>query len=190
MEKIKLPTISFDTEIIREKIYFIRGRKVMLDRDLAILYGVPTKQLNQAVCRNIERFPEDFMFQLTKDELKNWKSQFATSNSSDEVLRSQFVTLEKGKGKYSKYLPMAFTEQGIAMLSGVLNSKRAIYVNIQIIRIFIKLRNMIDAYKELREKVEEMERNNENNFQEIFRIIKLILKQEEEPKNPIGFRTL
>ncbi len=175
MEENDIHIISFDVETVREKIYFIRGRKVMLDRDLAILYGVSTMQLNQAVRRNIDRFPDDFMFQLNKGEMSNWISQFVISNSS----------LKMGLRKS----PLAFTEQGIAMLSGVLNSKRAIYVNIQIIRIFIRLRDMIESYKELREKVEEMEKNNENNFQEIFRIIKLILKQEDEPRNPIGFST-
>ena len=175
MEKVELPIIPFEAETVREKIYFIRGRKVMLDKDLAILYGVPTMRLNQAVRRNIDRFPEDFMFQLTKGELQNWISQIVISNSD----------LKMGLRKS----PLAFTEQGIAMLSAVLNSKRAIHVSIQIIRIFIKLRDMIEAYKELREKVEEIEKNNESNFQEIFRIIKLILKQEEGPKNPMGFRT-
>ena len=114
----------------------------MLDRDLAVLYGVPTKVLNQAVKRNIDRFPEDFMFQLDAEENSNWKSQFVTSIS----------TLSQSLRK----LPFAFSEQGISMLSSVLNSPKAIRVNIQIIRIFTKLREMIDAYQELRLKVEEM----------------------------------
>lgn len=165
---------SLNVEIVKDKIYIIRGRKVMLDRDLAMLYGVETKVLNQAVKRNIDRFPNDFMFQINQSEL-----EFS--------LRSQFVTLEKGVGKHSKYLPFVFTEQGIAMLSSVLKSQRAIQMNIQIIRIFTKLRDMIDSYKELREKVEEMEKSNETNFQEIFRIIRLIINKESEPKNGIGF---
>lgn len=165
-------TIGLDS--IKERIYFIRGKKVMMDRDLAMLYGVLTKQLNRAVRRNIDRFPEDFMFELSSVEMENWKCQIGTSNSSlKQSLRKP---------------PLAFTEQGIAMLSSVLNSKRAIHINIQIIRIFTKLREMIDTYKELREKVEEMEKNNEQNFQEIFRVIKLIIKQEEQPKNKIGFK--
>lgn len=171
MEKVELPIIPFEAEEIREKIYFIRGKKVMLDKDLAMLYGVPTHRLNEAVKRNLKRFPEDFMFQINKNETSNLISQSAISSHG-------------GSRKPS----FVFTEQGIAMLSSVLSSERAIYVNIQIIRIFIKLRDMIEAYKELREKVEEMEKNNESNFQEIFRIIKLILKQEEEPKGPMGFR--
>lgn len=122
MDKVDLPIIPFDAEVIREKIYFIRGRKVMLDRDLAILYEVPVKRLNEAVRRNIDRFPDDFMFQVSKDEILNLRSQ------KDTFSRSQFATLKKGSGSNIKYLPMAFTEQGIAMLSGVLNSKRAIIV--------------------------------------------------------------
>ncbi len=180
--------ITLSHEVIREKIYIIRGKKVMIDKDLAILYEVSTKRLNEAVKRNIDRFPEDFMFQLTKEEMENWICQIGISNPEEKVLRSQFATLETGRGKYSKYRPIAFTEQGIAMLSSVLNSKRAIQVNIQIIRIFTKLREMIDAYKELREKVEEMEKNNEVNFSEIFRAIRLLITEKEEPKEKMGFR--
>ncbi len=168
--------ISLSPELVQEKIYIIRGKKVMFDRDLAMLYGVPTKRLNEAVKRNIKRFPPDFMFSLNKHEIE--PSQ-----------RSQIATFERGKSKYTKYAPLVFTEQGIAMLSSVLNSDRAIAVNIQIIRIFTKLREMIDAYKELRDKVEEMEKNNETNFREIFRVIKLLIKEDEKPKNQIGFKT-
>ena len=202
----KEPTeVSLNIETIRENIYIIRGRKVMLDRDLAMFYGVPTKRLNEAVKRNSDRFPEDFMFQLTKEEVEicsrsqfatlnddeedeNLKSQIATSSFSatnKDNLRSQIVTSKRGSN--IKYMPMAFTEQGIAMLSSVLNSKRAIQVNIQIIRVFTKLREMIDAYKDLREKVEEMEMNNETNFREIFRIIRGFIEEEKKPKDPIGF---
>ncbi len=165
---------SLNPEIIKERIYIIRGKKVMIDRDLAVLYEVDTRHLNRAVRRNLDRFPEDFMFELTKDEVKNWMYQFGTSN----------YTLKQSLRKP----PLAFTEQGIAMLSSVLNSKRAIQVNIQIIRIFTKLREMIDAYKELREKVEEMEKNNEVNFSEIFRSIRLLITEKEAPKGPMGFR--
>lgn len=191
---------------IKDKIYIIRGKKVMLDKDLAMLYRVPTKRLNEAVKRNIKRFPTDFMFQLSKDEsgllsrsqfatLKvgegsNLKSQIVTSKTGGgSGLRSQIATSNRGSGSNIKYYPLAFTEQGIAMLSSVLNSDRAIQVNIQIIRVFTKLREMIDAYKELREKVEEMEKNNETNFKEIFRVIRLIIKEEEKPKNKVGFDT-
>lgn len=146
----------------------------MLDKDLAMLYGVQTKVLNQAVKRNIERFPEDFMFRLNKVEM-------------DSFSRSQIVTLKTDSGTNIKYAPLVFTEQGIAMLSSVLNSKKAIQINIQIIRIFTKLREMVDAYAEFREKVEEMEKNNETNFKEIFRIIRLIIKEKSKPKSEIGF---
>lgn len=175
MKKIKQTETSLTTELIQHKIYIIRNKKVMLDKDLALLYEVPTKVLNQAVKRNIDRFPEDFMFQLSVEEY----------NSS---LRSQNVTLEKGRGKYQKYLPFAFTEQGIAMLSSVLNSKKAIQINIQIIRIFTKLREMIDAYKELREKVEELEKTSASNFEQIFYAIKMLIKEDKRPKQQIGFR--
>jgi tetrahydromethanopterin S-methyltransferase subunit G len=169
---------------IRQLIYFIRGQKVMFDKDLAMLYGVSTGVLNQAIKRNIERFPSDFMFRLSLDEYSNLKSQFTTSS-----LRSQFVTSKKvGRGG-TRTSPYVFTEQGIAMLSSVLNSKKAIQINIQIIRIFTKLRQMIDDYRELRERVEEMEKNNETNFTEIFRIIRLFIREENEPKHPIGFDT-
>lgn len=166
--------VSIDTQFIQQKIYFIRGEKVMIDRDLAVLYEVDTSHLNRAVRRNIERFPEDFMFAMSKDEIQNWICQFGISNSS----------LKQGLRKP----PLVFTEQGIAMLSSVLNSSRAIQVNIQIIRLFTKLRRMIDTYKELREKVEVLEKNSDANFKEIFRVIRLLIRQEEQPKNKIGFR--
>ena len=179
--------------IIREKIYIIRGKKVMFDKDLAMLYGVTTKVLNQAVKRNNKRVPEDFMFQLDKTESELFlRSQFVTSNDKvfknkdkKAILRSQIVTLRWGEHK--KYQSYVFTEQGIAMLSSVLKSDKAISVNIQIIRIFTKLREMIDTYKELREKVEEMERNNNTNFNEIFRFIRILMKEKNEPRNEIGF---
>ena len=147
----------------------------MVDRDLALLYGVQTMRLNEAVRRNLERFPEDFMFQLTQNEMKDWISQSAISNSS---LKKSF-----------RKAPLVFTEQGVAMLSSVLNSPQAIKVNIQIIRIFTKLRQMIEVYKELKEKVEQMEKNNEINFREIFRTIKSFIAEEKKPKRKIGFNT-
>jgi hypothetical protein len=165
---------SLLAENIQEKIYIIRGRKVMLDKDLAVLYGVQTKVLNQTVKRNGERFPEDFMFQLTKVE-------------ADFFSKSQSLTLKMKQGRHMKYAPFVFTEQGIAMLSSVLKSPKAIQVNIQIIRVFTKLREMIDSYKELREKVEELEKNNETNFKEIFRVIRLLIKQEDKPQTKVGF---
>src|SRR5580704_8438883 len=134
--------ILITQEKITQRIFIIRGKKVMLDRDLASLYGVETKAFNQAVKRNMKRFPEDFMFQLTQEENK--------------FLRSQNVTLEQGQ--YSKYAPYAFTEHGILMLSSVLNSDRAIEVNIQIMRTFTKLRELMIVHKDLRIKIEELEK--------------------------------
>ena len=159
-------------ESITSRIYFIRGQKVMLDRDLAKLYGVETRVLNQAVRRNIKRFPEDFMFQLTLKE--------------EASLRSQFVTLE-GKGKHSKYLPMAFTEQGVSMLSSVLKSDRAILVNIQIMRTFTRLREMLAGHKELEKKIEAMEEKYDEQFKVVFEAIKQLITEEEKPKKRIGF---
>ena len=182
-----------DMGIIREKIYIIRGKKVMFDKDLAMLYEVPTKRLNEAVKRNIKRFPDDFMFQLNKVESDLFlRSQIAPSSlktlknkGKKSILRSQIATLRWGE--HAKYGSYVFTEQGIAMLSSVLKSDKAISVNIQIIRIFTKLREMIDTYKELREKVEEMERTNNMNFNEIYKFIRLLMKENDQPKNPIGF---
>jgi len=133
--------LAVPQEVIEGKILLIRGKKVMLDRDLAKLYKVPTKRLNEQVKRNIERFPEDFMFQLSEDEAECLRSHFATLEG--QRLRSQMVTLDKGRGRHSKYRPYVFTEPGVAMLSSVLNSSRAIQVNIQIMRTFIKLRELL-----------------------------------------------
>ena len=138
-----MKSLTVTNEIIENRIFLIRGRKIMFDRDLARLYGVTTKVLNQSVSRNATRFPKDFMFQLTKDEMEIWKSQLVTSNYGDS-LRSQFVTSNRGGRRYNAY---AFTEQGVAMLSSVLNSEQAIRVNIQIMRTFTKIREMIVSNK-------------------------------------------
>jgi len=156
-------------ETIERKIYIIRGKKVMLDRDLAALYHVTTKALNQGVKRNRERFPDDFMFQLTKEEVQNWKSQFVTSNSSKEKMG-----LRKN--------PYVFTEQGVAMLSSVLNSRIAIQVNIEIIRTFVRIRELIVSYRDLWLKIDEMEKKYDKQFQVVFKAIKLLLgKPKEDP---------
>jgi len=157
-------------ERITSKIYLIRGIKVMMDRDLAELYRVETKVLKQAVRRNIDRFPDDFMFELTRDEFDN--------------LRSQFVTSSWGG---ARYLPMAFTEQGVAMLSSVLNSKRAIQVNIQIMRAFTKLRQMLSTHEELKKKIEAMEKTYDENFKIVFEAIRQLLEIEDKPRKKIGF---
>ncbi|MDI6735575.1 MAG: ORF6N domain-containing protein [bacterium] len=166
-------------ERIESKILFIREQKVMLDRDLAGLYGVETGQLKRAVRRNIDRFPDDFMFELTKEELENWRCQFGTSNGDKMGLR---------------YNPMAFTEQGVAMLSSVLNSKRAILVNIQIMRAFTRLRKILATHEDLRRKVEELEKKFEDRgekydyqFEVVFDAIKGLLEPPVKKTKPIGF---
>ncbi|HET6893458.1 MAG TPA: ORF6N domain-containing protein [Pyrinomonadaceae bacterium] len=131
-EKLTATSLSLSVQLIERRIYLIRGQKVMIDFDLAELYGVPTKRLNERVSRNKKRFPEDFMFRLTKEEAESLRSQFATSNTD---LRSQFATSKAGRGG-RRYLPYVFTEQGVAMLSSVLNSEQAIEVNIAIMRAF------------------------------------------------------
>ena len=164
-------------ELVINKIYLIRGQKVMVDRDLAKLYGVPTKAFNQAVKRNAERFPGDFMFRLTK---KEWES-----------LRSQFVTLEIGRGKYPKYLPYVFTEQGVSMLSSVLNSETAIRVNIQIIRVFTKMRELLLTHKDILLQLEKMEKKltrHDEDIALIFEYLKQLLNPPQPPRNKIGFR--
>ncbi len=159
-------------EEIAGKIYLIRGTKVMLDRDLATLYGVETKVLKQAVRRNIKRFPPDFMFELTKEELKNWRSQFVTSNSIKMGLR---------------HLPMVFTEQGVAMLSSVLKSDRAVEVNIQIMRVFVKLRQIFLDNKDIRKELEELKQITDQRFQIVFETLDQLLSAEDRPKKKIGF---
>jgi len=159
-------------ESITGKILVLRGMKVMLDRDLAELYGVPTKASKQSVRRNFERFPDDFMFELSQEELANWRSQFVTSKSDKMGLR---------------YPPLAFTEQSVAMLSTVLNSKRAIHVNIQIMRAFTKLRQMLASHEDLRRKIEDMESKYDEQFQVVFEAIRQLLATEEKPERKIGF---
>ena len=168
---------------IETKIYLIRGKKVMIDRDLAELYGVETKVLNQAVRRNAGRFPDDFVFQLNKQETEIWMSQIVITNRS----RSQFVTLNRGRN--IKYAPYVFTEQGVAMLSSVLKSERAIMVNVQIMRTFTKIREMIVSNKELREKIEKLERNYDSKFKVVFQAIKqlMIPKNQNQTVREISF---
>lgn len=181
-----MPKEIIPSERITQKIYFLRGKKVMFDRDLAVLYGVETRALNQAVRRNLRRFPEDFMFQLNKKELEIWKSHIVISSQESDPLRSQIVTL-KGRGKHSKYVPLAFTEQGVAMLSSVLKSERAIQVNIQIIRTFTTLREMLLTHKELKDKLERLERKYDKQFRVVFQAIKLLIREDAKPKSPLGF---
>lgn len=140
----KSPPLSPQTILVEDKIFMIRGKQVMLDHDLAELYGVETKRITEAVKRNIERFPEEFRFQLTEEEYKTLRSQIVTSKNEAEPLRSQIATLKNGeRGKHSKYLPYVFTEQGVAMLSAVLHSPIAIQVSIKIMDAFVKLRHIV-----------------------------------------------
>ncbi|HPV40691.1 MAG TPA: ORF6N domain-containing protein [Spirochaetota bacterium] len=160
-----------ESDVIAGKIHVIRGQKVMLDRDLADLYEVETRVLNQAVSRNITRFPADFMFQLDDTEFKCLISQFVISNRGG-----------------TRKLPYAFTEQGVAMLSTVLKSERAIQVNIQIMRAFTMLRQMIFSHDELREKIEAMEKKYDGQFRIVFEAIKELLDIKSKPKKKIGFK--
>jgi len=159
-------------EIIEKSIYLVRGQKVMLDRDLAELYEVETAQLKRAVRRNIDRFPKDFMFELTKPELGDWRCQFGTSNSIKIGLR---------------YSPMAFTEQGVSMLSSVLRSKRAVQVNIEIMRAFVRLRVMLASHKDLEMKLVELEKKYDKQFKIVFEAIRALIEPPVTPKKKIGF---
>ena len=140
---------------IQNRIYEVRGERIMLDRDLAVLYETETKLLNKAVKRNVKRFPKDFMFRLTNEEFESLRFQIETLEKSNS-LRFQNGTLEKGRGQYSKYLPYAFTEQGIAMLSGVLNSDIAINMNIAIMRAFVEIRKVLLQQNSLKEQLKEI----------------------------------
>ena len=148
-------------EDVVSRIYVIRGIKVMLDRDLAALNGVETKRLKERVRRNIDRFPKDFMFELSKNELQDWRTQIATSKGDKIGLR---------------YPPMAFTEQGVAMLSGILNSKRAIQVNVQIMRAFVKLRRFLLDNEALRHEFGELKQQTEERFQIVFDVLDRLIE--------------
>lgn len=162
-------------EWIQKRIYLIRNQKVMLDSDLADLYGIQTKILNKAVSRNMDRFPQDFMFQLSE---KEW-----------DFLRFQIGTSKTGRGG-RRYFPYVFTEQGLSMLSSVLSSKRAVQVNIQIMRAFVKLREILSTHKELANKLKELEsriESHDEHITAIFEAINQLIAQPEKPKRRIGF---
>jgi hypothetical protein len=163
---------------IENRIFAVRGHRVMLDSDLAELYGVKTKTLKQAVRRNIDRFPADFMFVLTYKEFAN--------------LRSQIVTSSSGQWGGTRYRPMAFTEQGVAMLSSVLRSKRAVRVNIEIMRAFVRLREILLAHKDLARKLKELEKRLEKHDEDIgliFEAIRELMTPPDTPPKKIGFKT-
>ena len=176
-------------EVIERKILFVRGHKVMLDSDLAQLYGVETFNLNKAVKRNIDRFPEDFMFQLTKEEADALRFQIGILKPEDRR-KSRSVDIKPGRGQHRKYLPYVFTEQGVAMLSSVLRSKQAIQVNIAIMRAFIKLKEMLSTNKELALKLTQLEHKIERHDGEIkliFDAIRQLMAPPEMKKRKIGF---
>jgi len=156
-------------ELLEQKIMFIRGHKVMLDMDLAVLYGVGTRDLNKAVSRNLERFPDDFMFRLNKKEFGNLMFQFGTSSWGG-----------------TRKMPHAFTEHGILMLSSVLKSSRAVQVNIQIMRAFVKLRELLNTHKELARKLEELEKKYDAQFKSVFDAIRMLMTPPPDP----GLKTI
>ena len=163
--------MTIPIERVGNRILSIRGHRVMLDADLAELYGVPTKRLNEAVRRNAARFPEDFMFQLTADEAETLRSQFATSN---------------GRGG-RRYIPYVFTELGVAMLSSVLNSERAVQVNIAIMRAFVRLRELAASHKDVLRRLDEMEGKYDRQFKVVFDAIRELMKPPKIPRRRIGY---
>jgi hypothetical protein len=168
-KKTKEPVVP--AERIEQLILIIRGEKVILDRDLAELYEVSTGNLNKAVSRNLDRFPDDFMFRLTKEEFENLKFQFGTSSWGG-----------------TRKMPRAFTEQGVAMLSGVLRSKRAVLVNIEIMRAFVRLRRMLAAHKDLARKLDELEKKYDKQFAVVFEAIRQLMAPPSKFQKQIGFR--
>lgn len=180
--------VTIPDETLARRIFLIRGEKVMLDRDLAALYGVETKYLKRQVKRNLDRFPEDFMFELTKEEFDEWRSQNGTSNAGDRM--------------GLRYAPYAFTEQGVAQLSSVLNSPRAVAVNIQIIRLFTRMRKILMTHKDLLlqlEKLRHTSKEHAGKIAVIFKYLKQMEQRQQETelldeirrgkaKNPIGFK--
>ena len=168
-EKITIPD-----EVIINKIYIIRGQKVMLDRDLAELYDVETRRLKEQVRRNIDRFPKEFMFELTKEELQLWREQYGSTNRDVMGIR---------------IAPFVFTEHGILMLSSVLSSDKAIQMNIQIIKTFVELRKLANNYEEIMNKIHQMESQNNKQFSEIYEVLQnLLSKPEEKPRTKIGYK--
>jgi len=171
-----MPTLSktsiVPSALISQKIFFARGTRIMLDADLAQLYGVATKNLNKAVKRNASRFPSDFIFRLSSKELRNLRFQIGTS---------------RGAHGGRRYAPYAFTEQGIAMLSSVLRSSRAVQVNVAIMRTFVRIREMLATHEELRRKVDEMEKRYDSRFQAVFGAIRQMFETPIPAKRPIGF---
>ena len=178
--------LTLKPENLAQLVFFLRGEKVMFDADLARLYGVSTKALNQAVARNKNRFPEDFAFRLTGSEFDGLRSRIVTSSPGQDCLRSQIVTSKDGRGG-RRYRPHAFTEQGVAMLSSVLRSARAVEVNIAIMRTFVQLRRLMDTNRDLARKIEALERKYDEQFAEVFAAIKELVAPPVPAKKQIGF---
>lgn len=172
----KKQALLIPPERIERSILLIRGQRVLLDSDLAVLYGVETKALNQAVRRNLARFPADFMFQLSKAELENWRSQIVTSNPRAKMgIRRP---------------PYAFTEQGVAMLSSVLRSERAVAVNIEIMRTFVRLRELMSKHADLARRLDELEKKYDKQFAVVFDAIRQLMAPPPEPRREFGYHTL
>jgi hypothetical protein len=182
--------IVLKPENVAQLVFFIRGEKVMLDADLAMLYGVATRVLLQAFKRNRQRFPEDFVFQLSSEEFAVLRSQFVISKPNAIApggnMRSQIVTSKSSRGG-RRYLPFAFTEQGVAMLSSVLRSKRAVEVNIAITRTFVQLRRLMDTNRDLARKIDALEKKYDEHFAVVFAAIKELITPPAPPKKHIGF---
>jgi hypothetical protein len=168
--------ISIPDQLIERRIYLVRDQNVMLDEDLAELYSVPTSRLNEQVTRNLDRFPEDFMFQLTREEALS--------------LRSQNAILKSGRGRHRKYLPRAFTEHGILMLSSVLRSERAVQVNIAIMRAFVRLRELAASHADLTRKLNALEAKYDVQFKVIFDAIRALMEADVKPRRRIGFKSV
>jgi len=169
-------SINIPQEVLMNKIYLIRDKKVMLDRDLAELYGVETKVLKQSVRRNISRFPDDFIFEMNQEEFENWRSHFVTSRKDLQGLRHK---------------PFCFTEQGVTMLACILNSERAIYMNIQIIRIYAKMREIILIHKNVLLLVEQVEKKltkQDEKIESLFNYLRKFLEKNDQPRREIGFK--
>ena len=184
-----MPTSLIAVESVAQRILLIRGQKVMLDADLAELFGVSTKRFNEQVKRNLDRFPADFMFQLTEDEDESLRSQNATLNKY-ESLRSQFVTLKTGRGQHRKYLPYVFTEHGAIMAATILNSPSAVEMSVFIVRAFVQLREMLSSNAELAAKLLELEHKVSGHDQAIAGLIDAIrqlMMPAAGKSRPIGF---
>jgi hypothetical protein len=197
-KKLTTTSLSVSVQLIERRIYLIRGQKVMIDFDLAELYGVSTRHLNQQVTRNKKRFPKDFMFRLTKKEAESLRSHFAISNPnlrsqiviSRSDLRSQFATSSTAHGG-RRYLPYAFTEQGVAMLSSVLNSEQAIEVNIAIMRAFVRLRQILETNEELNRKFAAVIKklsSHDKYFRVVFDELKKLTEKPRSSGRQIGFK--